>query len=723
MSERTGRAGAGAAASGAGACATATACAATRATATTAEAVAAFEGRIAKVSGPARSGKTQACALRALRLLERGVDPADVLVVVASAGAASAVRVRLEALAAEAEAEGAGAGAGEGVSLRETARKVRVRRAVEVCEDVMGDPAAVALTGRGSRVMNDAEYTFFLEDLKTLGQKNRRLHNMLLFFFAQWSDLRREGDWLLRGEETDLLAYARRVLASLGVAMRHELPYLCAEFLGGDCGMPFAQRYGYVLCDDFQDLSYAEQTCMALLARDQLMVFGDAGAVAKVNTDYPSPEGFERFDRVRKGVETFSLERRFGPAGVLAIDDALGRAACGEASGLAACAERVGGLAGGAEPAVCADPVERADQVERADPVEGVTLVEWTTPDEGLAGVAGFVARRLAEDPGESVAVAVPDRRWGGFVERALAARGLAVDDAGLGRRLGGDPRTPGAHGAASAYVALRLLADPQDPLAWRAWTGFDNAITNSEAWVDVYRASWERGVGVVEVLRKVAAGEVDVLKGDVLSRAWERGQAMVEACRDLRGAELAAAVGLGSLPGVFGPAAGLRGDEGATELLAGLDRWLDAAVGGTAPGVAAADASGTAPDPGPSAGVVHVALPENLVGCEFDTLVVAGMVDGMLPRRAHFDIEKTDEARAQALDEDRARLRLACTRARRRLVLSTFVQTTIEVADRSNMQIRRITAAGGSRVALVSPSLYLGEMVPAAPAPVRELS
>ncbi|WP_438893886.1 hypothetical protein, partial [Bacillus cereus group sp. BC4] len=33
------------------------------------------------------------------------------------------------------------------------------------------------------------------------------------------------------------------------------------------------------------------------------------------------------------------------------------------------------------------------------------------------------------------------------------------------------------------AYTKLNLLADPRDMTAWRSWCGFDNYLTNSDAW------------------------------------------------------------------------------------------------------------------------------------------------------------------------------------------------------------------------------------------------
>ena len=63
--------------------------------------IASFDGRIAKVHGPARSGKTEALARRAVHLLDEGVDPTSILVEVTNGFAAQAFRRRLAALAGD----------------------------------------------------------------------------------------------------------------------------------------------------------------------------------------------------------------------------------------------------------------------------------------------------------------------------------------------------------------------------------------------------------------------------------------------------------------------------------------------------------------------------------------------------------------------------------------------------------------------------------------------
>ncbi len=635
------------------------------------------ESRIVKIQGSARSGKTEALVRRVAALIGRGVSPDQILVAVPSRFAADAFRARL----AKAVEPG----------LVSTASRVVVERPLETCCSVLDAPAARAATGRVPRVLNDSEELFFLEDMKTLGQKNGRLRNMLMFFYAQWSKFEDEAGWLLPGEEASVLSHARTVLGGLGAMLRHEAPYLCGKLLLSDEGQSLAHRYAYVLADDYQDYSQAEQVCLGLCARDQMMVCGDASLATKVNTEYPNPDGFLKFERVRRNVELFELQGSHGIDLALRMGESL----------------RLYGETAVDSPSLL-NPGERPAAGDRGD-VRGVVagvctaeyhdvgFLKWTTPGSELEGVCRSIRSYLAADPSRvpsDVTVAVPTKGLGALVCRALAAGEIATSDAGLNPRLGGDPRGAGYHDALTSYVALCLVADPRDMVAWRAWTGFDNAIANSEAWGSLYRRGSEERRDLYDVLARAvaeAAGD-PVLKTETLRRAWDAGQQVIASCRDLRGRELAESLGMASQP-VFGEVlAAMEDDEDALGLLDRVRVRL------------------TSPAWPQDEGLVHVALYENLRGTQVPCLIMPGMVDGLLPAREVFEIDKTDDARRRVLSGDRARLRSCITAGTELLVGSAFVQADLEVAERLHMRIERVASVGGQRTCVVSPSLYFDE-------------
>ena len=131
--------------------------------------IAAFDGRTAKIVGPARSGKTEALLRRAAAAVAAGCAPEDILIETSTAEAARVARRRLvDALAA--------AGVQD---VEDIAGRITVACAQQVCLAVLETPEARAATGHTPRVLAPFECNFFLEDMKTLGTPARRLRSEL----------------------------------------------------------------------------------------------------------------------------------------------------------------------------------------------------------------------------------------------------------------------------------------------------------------------------------------------------------------------------------------------------------------------------------------------------------------------------------------------------------------------------------------------------------------
>lgn len=620
--------------------------------------IAGFEGRIAKVEGPARSGKTEALVRRCARLLERGEAPESILVTVASAAAKRRFAERLQATVGE--------------SLRDDAARVRVLMPIEACVNVLEDERAVQLTGRTPRILNDSEYLFFLEDLKTLGQKNQRLSNMLMFFYAQWSRLEDEQEWTIPGEETIVLDRARNILRLQGAMLRYEAPYLCARLLASDEGESLAQQYDYVLCDDFQNYSYAEQTCLCLCARKQVIACGDASQATKACTSYPSAKGFANFNRVRRGVKTFVLKEQHGAEAALEFERALRTAQDAEAE-------------------------EDAQGPIDSDGAASL-FVEWDDADQEIASLPHIVSAWCAANPGakpSDVAVAVPTKRWGKLAKRALDRAGMKTTDEGLGAVVSEDPRQPGRHDALSAYAKIALAADAGDMVAWRIWGGLDHALANSDIWRGVYDYAIEQEAPLYEALERLAQpGETEakVLRQEELVRIWQEGCETAATLNGLRGRELAQASGLADVPAFANVVASMPDDADAARLRDGVRALL----------------AGTRTFDGPDA--VNVALYEKLCGLDFPCLVMPGLVDGMLPSRDAFEETKSNAQQAAVVSRDRTRLASCIGKATECLVATRFDHAEAEVAERAKMKVARIASRNGARIATLRPSLYLNE-------------
>jgi DNA helicase-2/ATP-dependent DNA helicase PcrA len=628
------------------------------------EQLAEYTKRIAKIEGPARSGKTEILLRRCVKLIKDGVTPESILVVVSSEFARRRFYERLDHAAED--------------SLKALVSRVVVARALEVCVAILNTPQTQEATGRIPRLLTNAEYNYLLEDLKTLGQSNRRLRNMLLFFSAQWSASKDESKWLIPGEETAVMSHLRHMLTLHGAMLRDEAPYICARFLTSAEGKASCRQYDYVFCDDYQNLSHAEQACMCLCAKTQLLVCGNPNETTRVNTEYPSSEGFTKFDILRKNVDVFTLTTTYGSQQALAFGEAL-----------CACE--------GMEPRLVSHAVK--------DNGTGILSIKWKTPEEEIRSVARYLESLYQRKPllrHNRVALVVPHKRWGRLVEKALNQRGLLSSVAGSISGIGGDPRVAGEHDALTAYVKLNLIAHPHDMVAWRAWCGFDHALTNSDIWDSLQKYAAENKLSLYETLELAATTDTfSRARIAPVKAAWAAGQELISTYAAYRGYSLLKAVGMRDLGEFYEIEHSLSGEEDARTL---YQLVYDSVMNPRYPD-----------DPTRT----HITNYENLCGLDYDYIIVLGLVDGMMPDRDAFEITIDQNKRRLILTQDRQRFYAGVTKATKRLILSTFSRAGIEIAERAKMQICRVTSENGERVALLQRSAFFQESGAACPSTV----
>lgn len=632
--------------------------------------IAAFDGRMAKVAGPVRSGKTEALLRRAATLVAGGTDPEEVLVAVSTAEAARLARKRLaqalaEAGVAETEAEA-------------VATRVTVDTAQNVCLAVLATPEAQAATDRTPRVLAPFEYNFFLEDMKTLGQPIRRLRSVLTRFQRQWCALAPEAEWVVPGDEQQALELAHRLLDASNAMLEAEVAFVCGQYLQSDAGAGARQRFAAVLADDFQNLSAAQQTCLCLLARDQVIVAGNPNETLSVATRFPNPDGFTTFDTLRRGVTVFTLTEAFGNPNITAFCDAL---CTGE----------------GMDDALVA--------TERDGIIRDIATVKWNTPEVEFNGLTRYLFA-LSQKDGETVrdttCLVAPNKQWAQAFAQMLEHRGFPVSCLGF-ERLGGDPRTFDRARAMMAYTALNLIADPDDVAAWRAWVGFGNYLTMSDGWKALLDWCDEHDATPLEALaeasRALAAGENEPFaRGAKMAERYDAGRAIIEQSRSRKGHGLLKAVGAEGLREYAPLAHRLVGDEDATALFA-LVR-----------------ASQLNPTHDGSARAVHISSYEQMCGCNYNAVYAVGCVDGFMPARDAFEVVSTDEDRARVMDAGRRAFMGAAGKAADTLLFSTFSKADLELAERTKMQVQRVRMENGQRVATVRPTCFLEEAGAAAP-------
>ena len=125
---------------------------------------------------------------------------------------------------------------------------------------ILADPLAQRATGRGGRVLSQAEEAVFYEDLKTCGLKRRRLRELWAFLQCGLVNLSdSDPDWIQTTEEQAVLDLARSILIFEEAVLPGEAVNLAVRALEAEPAL--RQRFGspVVLADDYLLMSRASQ--------------------------------------------------------------------------------------------------------------------------------------------------------------------------------------------------------------------------------------------------------------------------------------------------------------------------------------------------------------------------------------------------------------------------------------------------------------------------------
>lgn len=637
--------------------------------------IAAFDERMAKIVGPARSGKTEALVQRCVALVESGCTPSSILVATSSAMAAQAFRNRLRKALPE--------------DKQAAASEVNVQTALTTCSYVLETTQAQAATGRVPRLLNTVEYKFFLEDMKTTGEKVRKLRNMLDYFLKELANYTPQEKWMIGGEEKQILDYMHKVLKLRCAMLPEEVPATCADYLQSDAGKAACKQYDYVLADDFQNFTRAEQICLCLLAGKQVMITGNPNEARDSRGGVCNPEGFVEFEKRRRGVEVLTLTEAYGNKDIQAFADGLITQGDMDAS-----------LA-----ATSTNEIKPAGATHGSDTPQGAMSIKWTNPDDEMNNLTKYLRVLLnkQEDVLESrTCIIVPNHRWASLAKRVLKSRGFNVSDAGAHTVIGGDPRNSKRALALVAYTKLNLLANPKDIVAWRSWCGLDHALTNSFAWMGLQDWAQTEGLSLYDALKKIGEAGFGAKEpfpsAKNLAEKWRSGQDYISKNAARKGYGLFKAIGADSLPEFDDIANTMLGNETAEQMYALMYQFTTDPVW---------------PD---DLHVLHMSNIYSLAGTSYDNIFVMGAVDGFVPQRNAFEVISTDEERERIMNSERHAFHAAICKAKQFLVISYFSKAPLELAEKTKMQVARVKSEHDERIALVRPTDFLMQAGNAAP-------
>lgn len=643
---------------------------------TTIDTIATFDDRMAKIIGPARSGKTEALVQRCIQLVDGGCSPSSILVATPSAMAAQAFRNRLKKAFPE--------------EKQSAATEINVQTALTTCVYVLETTQAQKATGRVPRLLSSVEYNFFLEDMKTTGEKVRKLRNMLRYFLKELANYTPQDKWMIGGEEKQILDYMHNILSLRQAMLPEEVPATCADYLQSDAGKGDCKQYDYVLADDFQNFTRAEQVCLCLLAGKQIMIAGNPNEACSFRGGVCSPEGFIEFEKRRRGVEVFTLTDAYGNEAIQAFADGLTKQGDMDAS---LAAKKVSA------------PASQATKNASYGIPEGAMAIKWANPDSEMNNLTKYlrVLMNKQDDVQESrTCIIVPNRRWASLAKRVLKQRGFNVSDAGTNTAIGGDPRNSKRALALVAYTKLNLLANPKDMVAWRSWCGIDHALTNSFAWMGLENWVKEEGISLYEGLQKVGEAGFGAKEpfpsANNLAEKWRSGQEYIKKNAARKGYGLLKAVGADSLPEFDDIANTMLGNETAEQLFTLMYQFT------TDP---------TWPD---DLHILHMSNLATLAGTSYDNIVVMGAVDGFIPQRNAFELISTDADRERIMNRERHAFHSAICKAKELLIVSHFSKAPLELAEKTKMQVTRVKSENEERVALLRPTDFLMQAGNSAP-------
>lgn len=627
----------------------------------------------ALIEGGVGCGKTAALIARVATFLEDGAAPEDMLVLAATPDAARVLGARLTEAAGE-----------RGAAIEVTCAR-------EVALGLLASEEGRAFSGRAGRLVTPLELGFIMEDMKTSGLKQRRLREMLKFFYRNWTELAGGADdddrWLIPGEEADTHALLKDVLRFTGGILEPEAAAMAVRFLLACPEVLASAQRTHVLVDDYQMHSRASQHLANLLARDSVTVAADPTAVVEVFDSYPYGEGIGELTQANEGCEHVVLSES---------------RAC--ASAARAANHLRTSLDAGAAPSDTETEGASFTALEAADPVAE------------MAAVAGAVqvALEAGTNP-SSIYILAFHPAWERRIARALEARGIAAALPIRGRVAAGDYRDLDRCAPARLLTALALVADPTDALAWRAWCGFGDYLANSAAFADMRAEGETQGKGLVAMLEKVAvAGPEEGFPGTGIGRildAYRAGRALVERLQGLEGNELIGALAdaldlsaeerertVQLASALTAPEPGVNAPSDARAMIARARQRMNAPVFETTEG--------------------HVLIGDSahLTGLTPATLVLCGFVNGFFPTRDFFDATVTTPDKQKLVRAtDTRRLYAAAGKATQRLAASWFTSIGLVEAETLKLEIGRVKLRRGERIAVTAPSIYLADIDPGA--------
>ena len=612
------------------------------------------------MAGPG-TGKSYAMKRRVARWLEEGVAPERILAVTFTRTAGDALKEDLEAL---------------GVAGCE---RVRAGTLHSFCFRLLGIDAVFAMTGRAPRPLMTLrpksgviqfEGSPMAHDLiraDSVFGPARELTKRVLAFEAAWARLQHDDP----GWPTDPIdqSFQRHLISWLrfhNAILIGELVPLALSYLQGNPTCDALSAYDHIVVDEYQDLNKAEQALIGLLARAaSTSIVGDHDQ-SIYSFRHAHPEGIVEF----AAVEDAPLDEcRRCPRRVVVLADELIRQNY--------------------------PPGNPRRLTERTGNPDGqIHVVQWTTIEEQTVGLSSFIGHLTTPpqsySPGD-ILVLSPSRLIGYALRDEVRARGIAVHSYYYEEAL-----ESGA--AKQAFCLLRLLVDPEDRVALRYWLGIGSDNSNAVEYERLRNHCGSHGVSPRQALEDAVAGRLTLARTTSIQNRFRELQNEMAAHSRLSVREAFDRLlpdGEAELALLREAGSGLDFDSEETTLST-LHNALEKQV--------------TQPDVPEDADFVRVMSLHKSKGLTSKVVIVAGVVDGLIPRPNKDD--RTHSERLRTLQEQRRLFYVAITRCTDLLVLSSMAQVPSALSFKLNVRGPRLNRT----TIRTRTSDFITEMGPKAP-------
>lgn len=549
------------------------------------------------------------------------------------------------------------------------------------CFSVLQREAVLDATGRVPRTLMQFERRFLVEDLsqeKDAFGGIRDTRERLRAFNAAWArQLTDDPGWADDPVDRDFGRALERWLRFHRCMHIGEVVPRALEFLRNNPAAPEHDRFDTVLVDEYQDLNRAEQALLDILAENaEITVVGDEDQ-SIYSFKYAHPEGIQEFAERHTGTTDERLEDcRRCPRLVVRMASRL-----------------------------IEENETRADRgFEEWDenPEGEVQVVQWEQREDEAEGLATWISRRVDSedgdvDPGE-VLVLTQSRQLGQSIRRELTDRDVQAHSFFAEQELKGNPKELEECEAQRAFTLLSLLANRDDRVALRAWCGFGGSTLYSGGWRRIMEHCREGGQSPREALAEMEEGDLTLPYQEGPVNRYELLQDRLEELEGLTGAEL--------LDALFPE------DEDWTEPFRAYAEDIED------DGFAAAHlhremkTALTQPELPMDVDYVRIMSLHKSKGLSAELVVIAGCVDGLIPRLPDEDLPAAEQQRH--MEEQRRLFYVGITRTRRELVLSSFRAIERQLGYRMRLEIR----GRDPRFGQTQSSRFLGELGPELPAP-----